>query len=131
MHWPLAALVWNSSTRCGFAPHRLCPGGRIVDIPNKTPLTFGQLSGSSSSFRMQDLHVFLINFGSSALFWNLESSVSARSVVSLLLSALAHLLQITVSEVPHSVGSSSLILLSFLIFHRRYAVSDARILYSS
>lgn len=123
------SLVWDSSWD-KVGPYLTWPGGSVHEIPTKTPLFLCQFSGRYSSSFRQPFHVFLTSFSFRALLPNLMSLVRCRSIVSLLFIALVHLVVVSVVMFRCSWTSSSLILLSFLSFQIRKAVSDIRILYS-
>ena len=110
-------------------PHPASPGGGAFDIPTKTPLFLCQLSGRNSSSFRQPFHVLFISFSFRALLPNLVTLVRCRSVVSLLLIALVHLLVVSMVMFRCSWLSSSLMRLSFLSFHIRNTVSETSILY--
>ena len=94
-------------------------GGRVGDIPTKTPFDLYHSEGRYSSSARQPFHVSLTTLGSRAFLPNLVLSVSARSMVSHLFIALVHLLCVLASDSALPWASLSLILLSFLIFQMR------------
>lgn len=103
----------------------MIPERTVCVIPTKIPCLPHQFVGSPSSSLRQPVQVLWTGSPSRAFFSNLLVSVSALSIVCLRLSILWS--RFLFSLPPLLL---SLIRLSFLNFHIRYAVSGIRIRYS-
>jgi len=101
----------------GLGPTWRILGDSPAIYPLKPPLVLYHSCGSASSFFRHPVHVRLTIPASRAFFPNLMLSVRNLSFVSRLFRAFLHLVVVSPSMLLRSSPSSSLILLSFLIFH--------------